>query len=83
MQVSYPENMETHFDELDVGEAFMYNGHLWLKAAPQDLLYRASIVKDVIARGDGFAVRLESGLFSIWRRDAVVVRAVALVDVQA
>ena len=62
----------TKFSEVKVGEYFLYEGKEWRRVDFYGFINNSSIIKNVRDRGDGFAVKTETGIVASWRRDAEV-----------
>ena len=69
------------FYEIAIGECFEYKDALYMRTDMSKDLCNASIVKDVNARGDGYATNMHNGAVSIWTRHAYVNPVIAKVRV--
>ena len=49
----------------NAGKIFMYNGLPYMKIVPVKALFHSTMIHEVIARGDFFAVALLTGTFTV------------------
>jgi hypothetical protein len=57
---------ETLLKHLKTGETFLYKDHKWMVVSPHGFIMRSSVLREVMARGDVFAVKLSEGKLTAW-----------------
>jgi hypothetical protein len=57
---------EAILKHLKTGETFLYNDHKWMVVSPHGFIMRSSVLREVMARGDVFAVKLSEGKLTAW-----------------
>ena len=61
-----------YFNDIAVNEVFVYGAKRWLKVSLDGFITNSSIHKEVIGRGDGYAMCIEDGRVTAWMKSAIV-----------